>query len=105
MNGLSSRKQKLDVIIVGGSLGGLCTGVALKSLGHDVTILERNPDKLLHNQGAGIVAGGDTLEFFKRYDRCQRPFAVSSQKRIYLNRDGDIVHSVDMVRIDVKGPE
>lgn len=94
----TAAKRKLNVIVVGGSLGGLCTGVALKQLGHDVTILERNPDKLLHNQGAGIVAGGDTLEFFKRYDRCQRSFAVSSQKRMYLNKQGKTVHTEDMVR-------
>ncbi|KAF2094643.1 FAD/NAD(P)-binding domain-containing protein [Rhizodiscina lignyota] len=89
---------KLNIVIVGGSLGGLCTGLALKQLGHDVTILERNPDNLLHNQGAGIVAGGDTLEFFKRYDRCSRSFAVSSQKRLYLDRDANVVHRVDMVQ-------
>lgn len=85
---------------VGGSLGGLCTALALKSLPHRhrITILERNPTKLLHNQGAGIVAGGDTLNFFKSYDRCNRPLAVSSQCRQYLNKDGEIVHKEDMVQ-------
>ncbi|KAF1968446.1 FAD/NAD(P)-binding domain-containing protein [Bimuria novae-zelandiae CBS 107.79] len=93
-------KKQLDIVIVGGSLGGLCTALALKSLPqrHRITILERNPTTLLHNQGAGIVAGGDTLNFFKRYDRCDRPLAVSSQRRQYLNRDGDIVHKEDMVQ-------
>lgn len=85
---------------VGGSLGGLCTALALKSLPqrHRITILERNPTPLLHNQGAGIVAGGDTLNFFKRHDRCKRPLAVSSQRRQYLNKDGAIVHKEDMVQ-------
>ncbi|KAF2734819.1 monooxygenase [Polyplosphaeria fusca] len=90
--------KKLDIVIVGGSLGGLCAGVALKSLGHDITILERNATPLLHDQGAGIVAGGDTLAFFKRYDRCGRSFAVSSQRRQYLNLNGDVVHREDMVQ-------
>jgi len=82
------------IIIVGGSLGGLSCGVALKSLGVSTTILERNPSSLLHNQGAGIVAGGDTLAFFKQYDRCQRPMAVQAKRgHIYLNREGEIVHS------------
>lgn len=81
-------------------MGGLCTALALKSLPHRhrITILERNPTPLLHNQGAGIVAGGDTLNFFKRYDRCDRPIAVSSQRRQYLNKDGEIVHKEDMVQ-------
>lgn len=93
-------QKKLDVIIVGASLGGLATALALKRLppphAHNITLLERNPNALLHNQGAGIVAGGDTLAFFKRYDRCDRTLAVSSIRRQYLNKDGQIVHKEDM---------
>lgn len=59
-------------------------------------MLERNPKSVLDNQGAGIVAGGDTLAFFKRYDRCGRELAVSSVRRQYLDRNGDIVHQEDM---------
>jgi 2-polyprenyl-6-methoxyphenol hydroxylase-like FAD-dependent oxidoreductase len=88
--------RTLDVAVVGGSLGGLCAGIVLKTLGHNVTILERNPTKLLQNQGAGIVAGGDTLEYMKTYDRCNRPIAVQSQARMYLDRAGNVVHRVDM---------
>ena len=88
--------RKLNVAVVGGSLGGLCAGIVLKTLGHNVTILERNPTKLLQNQGAGIVAGGDTLEFMKTYDRCNRPIAVQSQARMYLDKTGKVVHRVDM---------
>lgn len=81
-------------------MGGLCTALALKTLPHQhrITILERNPTSLLHNQGAGIVAGGDTLNFFKRYDRCGRALAVSSQRRQYLDKDGNVVHKEDMVQ-------
>ena len=80
------------IVIVGGSLGGLFAGVAFKRHGFDTTILERNPTNLLDNQGAGIVAGGDTLAFFEKYDRCKRPVAVTSQKRMYLNKKGEVVH-------------
>ncbi len=80
---------------MGGSLGGLATGIALKALGHDTTILERN-SALLHDQGAGIVAGGHALEFLKRYNRCQRQeVAVRSERRQYLDREGNVVHKVD----------
>ncbi|KIW26186.1 uncharacterized protein PV07_09300 [Cladophialophora immunda] len=85
-------RRPRHIIIVGGSLGGLFTGVALKQHGYDTTILERNPTNLLENQGAGIVAGGDTLAFFERYDRCKRPVAVTSQKRMYLDQSGEVVH-------------
>ncbi|KAI0475089.1 FAD/NAD(P)-binding domain-containing protein [Xylariaceae sp. FL0804] len=61
--GNGARTKKLHFVIVGGSLGGLAAGLALKALGHDTTILERNTTPLLQDQGAGIVAGGDRLDF------------------------------------------
>lgn len=90
-NGTHS-KSKPEIVIIGGSLGGLFSGVALKTHGYNTTLLERTPINLLHNQGAGIVAGGDTIEFFKRYDRTGKPVAVPSHKRIYLNQKGEIIH-------------
>ncbi|KAK4208173.1 hypothetical protein QBC37DRAFT_354056 [Rhypophila decipiens] len=90
--------RKLNFVIVGGSLGGLAAGIALKALGHHTTILERNPTALLHDQGAGIVAGGDALEFLERYNRCKRPISVSSHRRQYLDRSGKVVHTVDMIQ-------
>ncbi|KAI0182402.1 monooxygenase [Xylaria flabelliformis] len=96
--GAGQNREKLHFVIVGGSLGGLATGLALKALGHDTTILERNPKPLLQDQGAGIVAGGDTLDFLNRYNRCKRPFAVNSYARQYLDRDGNIVHKEEMVQ-------
>ncbi|KAI0973799.1 hypothetical protein F4678DRAFT_410499 [Xylaria arbuscula] len=94
----SNKERNLHFVIVGGSLGGLATGLALKALGYDTTILERNPKPLLQDQGAGIVAGGDTLDFFKRYNRCDRPLAVTSYARQYLDREGKIVHKEEMVQ-------
>ncbi|KAI1194109.1 hypothetical protein F5X97DRAFT_15011 [Nemania serpens] len=94
----SGNIKKLHFVIVGGSLGGLATGLALKALGHDTTILERNPKPLLQDQGAGIVAGGDTLDFFERYNRCRRPLAVTSYARQYLDREGHVVHKEEMTQ-------
>ena len=54
--------------------------------------MERTNQFLLENQGAGIVAGGDTIEFFKKYDRTGKPVAVPSYKRLYLNQEGNIIH-------------
>ncbi|KAI4758161.1 FAD/NAD(P)-binding domain-containing protein [Aureobasidium sp. EXF-3400] len=58
-----------NVVVVGGSLGGLMHALAIMI--HcpkvKVTILERSPTALLHNQGAGVVAGADTQSFFSRY--------------------------------------
>lgn len=58
--------------------------------------MERNPSALLHDQGAGIVAGGHALKFLERYNRCQRrAFAVRSHRRQYLDREGNVVHTVN----------
>lgn len=42
------------------------------------------------------MAGGDTVNFFKKYVRSERPIAVTSHKRMYLGKDGDVVHTEDM---------
>jgi len=75
--------------------------VALKALGHDTIILERSPTPLLHDQGAGIVAGGHALEFLERYNRCRRPgqhqqqeISIHADSRQYLSKEGAVVHSV-----------
>lgn len=61
---------------------------------------------MLHDQGAGIVAGGDTLRFLKTYVRCDRPMAVRSHKRLYLNKDGNVIHTEEMEQnmTSVKAP-
>src|SRR5947207_15525352 len=78
-----------NTIIVGGSLGDLFTGIVLKRLGHRVTIFERSPTPLRHDQGAGIVAGGDTLEFLNRFDKTKREVSVACPVRHYLNKKGE----------------
>ena len=83
---------------VGGSLGGLFAGVVLKRLGHHVRIFERNPTPLLHNQGAGVVAGGDSQEFFHRHDATKRPIAVTSRLRHYLDLQGNVIHREQSVQ-------
>ena len=92
-------KSPQNIVIVGGSLGGLFTGTALTRLGHHVRILERNPTPLLHDQGAGIVAGADAQAFFAKYDRSKRTqdgkvdgLVVTSHARQYLNDKGDVIH-------------
>jgi len=73
-------------------LGGLFAGIALKRLGHNVRILERNPSPFLQDQGAGIVTGAEMLQFVQRYDVTKTPIAVVSRARHYLNRKGEEIH-------------
>ena len=86
-----------NIIIVGGSLGGLVTGVALKRLRKDlnIRIFERNPTPLLHDQGAGVVAGQDVQKFFKTYDRTKTSLTVASHQRLYLDKSGNVIDHQD----------
>lgn len=95
---ITSTPTPKSVIIVGGSLAGLMHALTLLSLPSPprVRILERSPTALLHNQGAGVVAGAETQHFFEQYVRPGRDIAVASRLRHYLDRHGGVVEgSVD----------
>ncbi|KAF2997935.1 hypothetical protein E8E13_005397 [Curvularia kusanoi] len=85
--------QPKNIAIVGGSLGGLFAGVALKHLRKDlnIRILERNPTPLLHDQGAGVVAGQDVQDFFRKHDRTKTPLTITSYQRLYLDKSGNVI--------------
>jgi len=87
-----------NVVIVGGSLAGLMHALTIleESPNTKIRILERSPSALLHNQGAGVVAGSEVQKFFHEYVRPGREIAVTSKQRLYLDKNGDIVDgSVD----------
>lgn len=87
--------KSMHIIVVGGSLAGLMSAIALKRLGHRVTIFERSPVPLLHDQGAGVVAGGETLAWVQKYGRSRRTredISVLSKWRYYLDREGNIIN-------------
>ncbi len=42
------------IVAAGGSIGGLCAGIALRGIGAEVDILERHPGPM-ETRGAGIV--------------------------------------------------
>ncbi|CAF3205592.1 unnamed protein product [Rotaria sp. Silwood2] len=85
----------MNIIVVGGSLAGLFAGIALKRLGHDVHILERNSEPFLQDQGAGIVAGTETRDYMGTFDKCRRDFVVESVFRHYLDIQGNEIHRED----------
>tara|TARA_R110002003_G_scaffold107_10_gene9035 strand:- start:157 stop:1422 length:1266 start_codon:yes stop_codon:yes gene_type:complete len=92
-----SQARPKNIAVVGGSLGGLFMGVALKRLRKDlnIRIFERNPTQLLHDQGAGVVAGPDVQQFFKTFDRTRTPLSVASHQRLYLDKNGNVIDRED----------
>lgn len=86
--------RPLHIIVIGGSLAGLFNAITLRRLGHKVTILERSPVPLLHDQGAGVVAGSETLQWVEQFGQSRRTaedISVLSQQRLYLDRKGNVI--------------
>ncbi|GAA0270690.1 FAD-dependent oxidoreductase [Alteraurantiacibacter aestuarii] len=56
--------QQLDILIVGGGIGGLTAAIALCRDGHQVTVIERDPDWSVY--GVGIIQQGNVLRAMKQ---------------------------------------
>ncbi|MGF1522157.1 MAG: FAD binding domain-containing protein [Leptolyngbyaceae cyanobacterium] len=82
-------------IVIGGSLGGLFTGLLLRSIGWEVDIYERSPHPL-SSRGGGIVMQSDVLEAFHRVGIPQDELGVVAHERYYLDQEGRIRQSMPM---------
>lgn len=87
-----ARHEGSRAIVIGGSLGGLTTGLLLRDLGFSVVIFERTA-KYLVERGGGIVLHPETLRWFK--ERSQfRPEDMSTATNYlrYLGPANEIVY-------------
>src|SRR5919202_258645 len=82
-------------IVIGGSLGGLFTGIMLRSIGWNVDIYERS-SHALDSRGGGIVLQPDVIEAFQRAGIPDDSLGVVAHERYYLNRDGKIAQRMPM---------
>lgn len=60
-----------------------------------MTILERTPTSLLHNQGAGIVFGAEAQAFFRKHvipKIGKKDLTVTSPMRQTLDKEGQVLH-------------
>lgn len=78
--------DKLRVLVAGGSIGGLCAGLALHAKGATVDIYERHPGPM-DTHGAGIVVQRELIEILQRYGAPPVP-TTSCRGRRYLEADG-----------------
>ncbi len=91
MNAVENR-----AIIIGGSLGGLFTGILLRSIGWQVDIYERSPHTL-DSRGGGIVLQPEIVEAFQRAGVVSEPpLGVVANERYYLQRNGRIAQRLPM---------
>lgn len=60
--------EQLEVLISGGSMGGLFAAVALRQAGHEVTVFERTESGKMKERGAGIIAHPEMLTYLERQE-------------------------------------
>lgn len=84
---MSSReKHPLKVTVAGGSLGGLCAGIALHGIECDVNVFERTAGPMT-SRGAGIVVQPDLLGLMQTHGAPRLP-VTTCMHRQYLDPDG-----------------
>ena len=76
----------LRVAVAGGSIGGLCAGIALRAIGCDVNIFERTAGPMT-SRGAGIVVQPDLLMLMQSHGAPRLPMTTCSYRQ-YLEPDG-----------------
>lgn len=84
----------LDVLVSGGSMGGLFTGIALARSGHRPTVYERSAGAL-KSRGGGIVAQQNVRRFLSNHDICDpAEITTRSHERRFLATSGDVERAV-----------
>jgi 2-polyprenyl-6-methoxyphenol hydroxylase-like FAD-dependent oxidoreductase len=81
-----SAESRWKIAIAGGSLGGLCAGVALDTAGFDVQVYERDPGPM-NTRGAGIVVQSELLSLLRSSGAAPLPVTHCRVRR-YLNPTG-----------------
>jgi 2-polyprenyl-6-methoxyphenol hydroxylase-like FAD-dependent oxidoreductase len=83
---------KLNVAVVGGSLGGLFAAVLLARSGHHVIVYERSAQGLA-KRGAGLVAQQELFDILRLAGRTDAgEVGVVAEERITLDRAGRVVY-------------
>src|SRR5258708_6107893 len=76
----------IKVAVAGGSIAGLCAGIALRAVGCDVDIYGRAPGPM-SSRGAGIVAQDQLLHLLRQHGAPELP-TVACPYRRHLLPDG-----------------
>lgn len=79
--------ERLNILVVGGGIGGLTSAIALTGNGHTVTVLERDPQWSVY--GVGIIQQGNVLRAMQQLDLLDAYLAQS------VGFDSVAVHAPD----------
>ncbi len=83
---MSGAEGPLRIAVAGGSIGGLCAGLALRGAGFDVQVYER-VSGAMETRGAGIVVQGELIELLRTHGKDALPTTHCTVRR-YLSPEG-----------------
>jgi 2-polyprenyl-6-methoxyphenol hydroxylase-like FAD-dependent oxidoreductase len=83
---VSGTDAPLRIAVAGGSIGGLCAGLALRGAGFDVQVYERVAGPM-ETRGAGIVVQGELIDLLRTHGADALPTTHCTVRR-YLNPEG-----------------
>ena len=75
------------VVVVGGSIAGLCAGIALRGVGYAVEVYERAPGPMT-SRGAGIVVQPDLIALLDAHGAPPLPMTTCATRRYLLPEGG-----------------
>jgi 2,6-dihydroxypyridine 3-monooxygenase len=88
---LEYNSKCLRIVIVGGSIGGLCAALALRRLGHNVKIFERSPNAL-QSRSAGLVLQLEVNQFLTDHIvALPNAMSVPCWKKKFILQNGNII--------------
>jgi 2-polyprenyl-6-methoxyphenol hydroxylase-like FAD-dependent oxidoreductase len=80
------------VVVIGGSIAGLSTGIALRCLGCDVQIYEQSPTSL-RGRGGGLVVQYEMLDWMASHGIATlATLSLPGVERQFLDRSGRVIH-------------
>ncbi|KAF2133289.1 FAD/NAD(P)-binding domain-containing protein [Dothidotthia symphoricarpi CBS 119687] len=84
---------RMEIIIIGGSCAGLMHAVVLKSLGHNVRVLEARSSEQIKARAAGLSLGPYAQRLFTTWipDVDLNSFAIRNPGAQYLDADGNLL--------------
>src|ERR1700688_4758225 len=83
---MSGTEGPLRIVVAGGSIGGLCAGLALGGAGFDVQVYERVSGPM-ETRGAGIVVQGELIDLLRTHAAGALPTTHCTVRR-YLSPEG-----------------
>jgi 2-polyprenyl-6-methoxyphenol hydroxylase-like FAD-dependent oxidoreductase len=83
---MSGVEGPLRIAVAGGSIGGLCAGLALRGAGFDVQVYERVSGPM-ETRGAGIVVQGELIDLLRTHGAGALP-TTHCRVRRYLSPEG-----------------